>query len=90
METCSHGVYKRVRCEFCVNEGVYTHAAPTPLSAEEQLLYEAVLRVIDDGWRGHRNTPWGLYAQNEDMANVQRMDFAEAVIATWNRFKRDN
>jgi hypothetical protein len=56
------------------------------LTAEESLLREAVLRVIDDG-------DWSLYEGRdrryigENFANGQRLDFADAVIDTFRRFK---
>lgn len=76
------------------------------LTADEQLLKESLLRVLDDGCTcdpEFERHPWEMDAdvdrdcQNgsgesvtEDMANAQRLRFAEAVIAQWRRFKFDD
>lgn len=62
----------------------------SPLTAEEKLLYEAMLLVIDDGDPHMAGRIWFFYGMNiweEDTANEQRTDFAKEVIATWRKFK---
>lgn len=49
----------------------------------EQRIREAILDVIDDGdtVTALRPAPWVLYHWNEGVANTQRLDFVDAVIA---------
>ena len=86
------------------------HAAKTPLpnlssgkdnrvecklTAEEKLLFQAIMRVIDDGdlprgdpYRLYETFPIGLQTvTSEAEANAQRLRFSDSVIDTWRRFK---
>lgn len=76
---------------YCPREGMDFDAPVEQgkLTAEEQLLREAVLRVIDDKRYGLWAHP-SQYVANaglEARINRERLDFADAVIACWKRFK---
>lgn len=86
-EQCPHGVSKEVRCEQCVNEGVYTHALPINLSDSGQMfagvatIRAAIFDVIDGGMHGDATEPWefhlDLLASDQD---ALRAAFADDVL----------